>query len=209
MRSVLLRIVMTFALAGFGAAAGCQTNTAPISDAPAPSANGSFASNNPADCLPAITLIDQHGAALSLASLKGKLVLIDFIYTNCGTACPVLTSRFAQIARRLGSELGSQIAMVSITLDPEHDHPAQLLEYTKTHDASRDGWLLLTGKPEDIDAVLRLYRIKREREPDGTIAHVTTSFLIGPDGKQMRMYDEMEVAPATVIADIERALAKG
>ena len=46
-------------------------------------------------------------------------------------------------------------------------------------------------------------------ESDGTITHVATSFLIGPNGKQMRMYDAMEVAPATVVADIERALAKG
>ncbi len=209
MHSLLVRIALTLALAGFGAASGCQTNTAPISDAPPQSANGSFASTNPADCLPAITLIDQHGAAISLASLKGKLVLIDFIYASCATACPVLTSRFAQIARRLSGKLGSQITMVSITLDPEHDHPAQLLDYAKTHDANRDGWRLLTGKPEDIDAVLRLYGIKRERAPDETIAHVATSFLIGPNGRQIRMYDAMEVAPATVIADIERALTKG
>jgi protein SCO1/2 len=121
----------------------------------------------------------------------------------------VLTSRFAQIANRLGSKLGSQITIVSVTLDPEHDHPPQLLEYAKTHDADRKGWLLLTGKPEDIDAVLRIYRIKRERESDGTIAHVATSFLVGADGKQMRTYNAMEVAPNTVVGDIEHALANG
>jgi len=71
------------------------------------------------------------------------------------------------------------------------------------------GWLLLTGKPEDIDAVLRIYRIKRERESDGTIAHVATSFLVGADGKQMRTYNAMEVAPNTVVGDIEHALANG
>jgi len=205
----LLHATFLIGLAGYVVSAGCETNTAPISDAPAQSADGSFASNNPADCLPPIMLTDQHGRTISLASLKGNLVLIDFIYTNCATACPVLTSRFAQIARNLGGELGSKVTMVSVTLDPEHDHPLQLLEYAKTHEASRDGWLLLTGKPEDIDAVLRLYRIKRERESDGTIAHVATSFLIGPNGKQTRMYNAMDVAPATVIADIERALAKG
>jgi protein SCO1/2 len=209
MRTLLIRVVLAFGLAVFGAAAGCETNTAPIPDAPAQSADGSFASNNPTDCLPPIMLTDQHGTKISLASLKGKLVLIDFIYTSCATACPVLTSRFAQIASRLGGELGSKITMVSITLDPEHDHPPQLLEYAKTHEASRDGWLLLTGKPEEVDAVLSIYRIKRERESDGTIAHVATCFLIGPNGKQLRMYDAMEVAPATVVADIERALAKG
>lgn len=206
---VLLRIAFAIGLAGFGAALGCETNTAPIPDTPAQSANGSFPSNNPVDSLPAINLIDQHGATVSLASLKGKPVLIDFIYANCATACPVLTSRFAQIAKKLGGNLGSKVTMVSITLDPEHDHPAQLLDYAKTHDANRDGWLLLTGKPEDIDAVLRIYQIKRQREPDGTIAHVATSFLIGADGKQMRMYNAMEVAPDTVGGDIDRALVNG
>ena len=209
MRLLLIRIVLAFGLAGFGVLASCETNTAPIPNAPAQSANGSFASNNPADCLPAITLTDQHGRRVSLGSLKGRPVLIDFIYANCATACPVLTSRFAQIANRLGSKLGSQITIVSVTLDPEHDHPPQLLEYAKTHDADRNGWLLLTGKPEDIDAVLRIYRIKRERESDGTIAHVATSFLVGADGKQMRTYNAMEVAPNTVVGDIEHALANG
>jgi cytochrome oxidase Cu insertion factor (SCO1/SenC/PrrC family) len=209
MRLLLIRIVLAFGLAGFGVLASCETNTTPIPNAPAQSANGSFASNNPADCLPAITLTDQHGRRVSLGSLKGRPVLIDFIYANCATACPVLTSRFAQIANRLGSKLGSQITIVSVTLDPEHDHPPQLLEYAKTHDADRKGWLLLTGKPEDIDAVLRIYRIKRERESDGTIAHVATSFLVGADGKQMRTYNAMEVAPNTVVGDIEHALANG
>jgi protein SCO1 len=209
MSTLLTRVVLALGLAVFGAAAGCETNTAPIPDVPAQSADGSFASNNPADCLPPIILTDQHGTKISLASLKGKLVLIDFIYTSCATACPVLTSRFAQIASRLGVQLGSKVTMVSITIDPEHDRPAQLLEYARTHEVSRDGWLLLTGKPEEVDAVLRIYRIKREREPDGTIAHVATSFLIGPDGRQLRMYNAMEVAPATVVAEIERALAKG
>lgn len=209
MRIVLIRLVLALGLAGLCATASCETNTAPIPDAPAPSANGSFASNNHADCLPPITLIDQHGTTISLASLKGKPVLIDFIYANCATACPVLTSRFAQIANRLGGELGTKIIMVSISIDPEHDHPPQLLAYAKTHEANRDGWLLLTGNPQHIDAVLSLYRIKRDRESDGTIAHVASSFLIGSDGKQIRMYNAMEVAPTTVIADIERALANG
>jgi cytochrome oxidase Cu insertion factor (SCO1/SenC/PrrC family) len=202
---ILLRVAFAFGLAGLGAFNGCDSNTAPLPSAPA-SAEGSFPANNPADSLPAIDLVDQYGATVSLASLKGKPVLIDFIYTNCATACPVLTARFAQIAHKLGENLGSRVTMVSITLDPEHDHPAQLLEYAKTHEVNRDGWILLTGKPENIDALLRIYRIKREREPDGTIAHVATSFLVGGNGRQLRMYNAMEVAPDTVVGDIDRAL---
>ncbi|MBI3759780.1 MAG: SCO family protein [Deltaproteobacteria bacterium] len=203
---------IAFAIGLFFAAAlcsGCDANSTPISDTPAQASNGSFPTSNPADCLPAINLIDQHGKTVSLASLKGKPVLIDFIYANCATACPVLTSRFAKIAKGLGHNLGSKITMVSITLDPEHDHPAQLLEYAKTHDANHDGWLLLTGKPGDIDAVLSIYKIKREREPDGTISHVATSFLVGADGKQVRLYNAMEVAPETVVGDVDHALGNG
>ena len=210
---VLLRIAFALWLTTFIAAFGCETNTAPIPETPAQSSSGSFASSNAADCLPAIDLVDQHGATVSLATLKGKPVLIDFIYAKCATACPVLTSRFAQIAGRLGADLGTKVTMVSVTIDPEHDHPAQLLDYARTHNADRDGWLLLTGKPGDVDALLRIYRLKREREPDGTIAHVTTSFLVGADGRQIRMYDTMEVAPDTVVGDIDRtfprALPKG
>jgi cytochrome oxidase Cu insertion factor (SCO1/SenC/PrrC family) len=211
--SITLALVrIAFALGLIGSTAfGCDSNTAPIPDVPAQSSNessnGSFASNNTADCLPAIDLTDQHGAKVSLAALKGKPVLIDFIYANCATACPVLTARFAQIAGKLGGDLGTHATMVSITIDPEHDHPTQLLDYARTHNADRDGWLLLTGTPADIEAVLHIYQLKREREPDGTIAHVTTSFLVGADGRQIRMYDTMEVAPSTVVGDIAAALA--
>ena len=209
---VLLRIAFALGLGG-ATAFGCETNTAPIPDTPAQSSNGtlngSFASDNAADCLPAIDLVDQHSAKVALAALKGKPVLIDFIYANCTTACPVLTSRFAQIARKLGGDLGPKVTMVSITIDPEHDHPAQLLDYARTHNADRNGWLLLTGRPADIDSVLRIYRLKREREPGGTIAHLATSFLVGADGRQIRMYDTMEVAPETVVADIDRTFPKG
>jgi cytochrome oxidase Cu insertion factor (SCO1/SenC/PrrC family) len=207
-------IRLAFAIALLGITAfGCDSNTAPIPDEPAQSSsgpsNGSFASSNDADCLPTIALVDQHGAKVSLAALKGKPVLIDFIYANCDSACPLMTARFAQIAGRLGSNLGTKVTMVSITIDPEHDHPAQLLDYAKTHAADRDGWLLLTGKPADIDAVLHIYGLKREREADGSVAHVTTSFLVGPNGRQIRMYATLEVTPDTVVGDIDRALPKG
>jgi len=56
-------------------------------------ARGDYPAANGNDCLPAVTLIDQHGASVSLASLKGKPVLIDFIYTSCASTCPLLTKR--------------------------------------------------------------------------------------------------------------------
>jgi len=203
----LLRIALVAGFIGI-AAFGCNSNTAETPEPASQSPRGSFAANNPADCLPAIDLVDQHGAKVSLAALKGKPVLINFIYASCATVCPLMTSRFVQIAGNLGGDLGTKVTMVSITIDPEHDHPAQLLDYARTHNADRKGWLMLTGTPADIETVMRIYRLNREREPDGSIAHVTTSFLVGADGRQIRMYSTMEVSPDTVVGDLERAFPR-
>jgi protein SCO1/2 len=189
--------------------AGCDRNTSAISAVPASASNGSFPAHDDADCLPNIPLIDQYGHHMSLASLKGRLVLIDFFYANCPTACPLLTAKFAAVAKLLGRDLGSKVTLVSVTIDPEHDHSAELLEYAKSHEANYKGWLFLTGKPTDVVNVMRRYGLRRERAADGTLSHVATCFLIGPDGRQRRLYDALDVKAATVVADVDRAAARG
>ena len=89
-------------------------------------ARGDYPAANGNNCLPDVSLIDQHGAAVSLASFKGKPVLIDFIYTSCASTCPMLTAKMAAIAHQLGPALGAGVTIVSISLDPEHDTPAAL-----------------------------------------------------------------------------------
>ncbi len=170
---------------------------------------GSYAAANSADCLPAITLLDQHGHDVTLASLKGRPVLIDFIYTTCPGPCPLMTARMAAVAKLLGPKLGRQVTFVSITIDPEHDHPVELEKYAREFKADEAGWLFLTGTPAQIDHVLALYHLRSGRNPDGTISHSAASFLLGPDGHQVRQYQPLEVKASAVVADIERALGRG
>ena len=82
---------------------------------------GGFAVVDSSDCLPPTALLDQHGQKVSLADLKGKPILFDFIYTSCPGECLTLTQRMKRIATALGPELGKQARLVSITVDPEHD----------------------------------------------------------------------------------------
>ena len=171
-------------------------------------AAGDYPAANGNNCLPDVSLIDQHGSAVSLASLKGKPVLIDFIYTSCASTCPVLTAKMVSVARELGPALGANVTMVSITLDPEHDSPAQLASYAKSQGANAAGWLFLTGKPAQIDQVLALFKLRRTREDDGSIMHSVSAFLLGPDGHQLRQYNALDVSAAAVVADIDRSRNK-
>lgn len=170
---------------------------------------GDYPAANANNCLPDVSLIDQHGAAVSLASLKGKPVLIDFIYTSCASTCPLLTAKMAAVAHKLGPALGADVTIVSISLDPEHDTPAALADYAKSHDADARGWIFLTGPPVKIDQVLALFNLRRTRESNGSITHSIAAFLLGPDGHQLRQYNALDVSPEAVADDIDRAGNKG
>ena len=196
----LRSLAVAMVLALIAAFAACRRPPDPV---------GSYAATNQADCLPDVMLLDQNGRNLSLASLKGKPALIDFVYTTCHGPCPMLTSKLALIAERLGPQLGSKVTLVSITLDPEHDHPAELSEYARSHGADKSGWLFLTGSPAQIEQVLAAYKLYRRREADGSVTHMVSAFLLGPDGRQVRIYNAIEVKPETVTADIETLLRQG
>ena len=76
-------------------------------------------------------------------------------------------------------------------------------------DRELPGWRALPDTPAQIDDYLAIYKIKRTREADGSIDHVTASFLLGPDGRQIRQYDGIAVTPATMADDVGRAMSHG
>src|SRR4051812_7161577 len=80
---------------------------------------------------PSFNLTSQDGVQVSLADFRGKVVAVTFIYTFCADACQVLTPMMSLVQDQLGPDFGTNIAFVSITLDPERDTPAVLKEYAQ------------------------------------------------------------------------------
>jgi protein SCO1 len=156
----------------------------------------------PANCLTDIKLVDQSGSNVSLASLKGKPMLVDFIYTTCPGPCLMETAKFANVALRLGDKLGSKVTLVSITVDPEHDGPKQLLQYSQQQGADAKGWYFLTGSPADIDRALAGFKIIREKEPDGSVGHVVSMVLVNGDGAKVHEYSGEVVKAQTLTTDL-------
>jgi protein SCO1 len=192
LRSVVIAVSITTSLF---AVAGCHHDS-----------EGSAAA---ASCLTDTKLVDQNGNTVALTSLKGKPLVVDFIYTSCPGPCLMETAKLANVALRLGNDLGSKVTIVSISVDPEHDGPKQLLDYSRQQGADEKGWYFLTGGPGDIDRALAGFKLSRQVEPDGSVGHLVDMMLIGSDGRLIREYNGEIVKAQDIVDDVRKTLNKG
>ena len=104
-----------------------------------------------------LELINQDGETLRFFDdvLKDKVVVINFIFTNCQGACPLVTHKLTLVRDGLEGRIGDPIQFVSLSLDPARDTPAAMKEFAKTHNADHDGWVFLTGKSENLDYIIK------------------------------------------------------
>ena len=71
------------------------------------------------------------------------------------------------------------------------------------------GWLFLTGSPANIERVLAAFQLRRKRDADGSVEHITGVFILDPNGHELHEYDGEIVKPAPVISDLQQVLARG
>jgi cytochrome oxidase Cu insertion factor (SCO1/SenC/PrrC family) len=104
-----------------------------------------------------LELINQDGETVRFFDdvLKDKVVVINFIFTNCEGACPLITHKLTLVRDQLEGYIGDPIQFVSLSLDPQRDTPAAMKEFAKTHKADHDGWVFLTGKADHLDAIIK------------------------------------------------------
>jgi len=116
-----------------------------------------YAATTATYAIPDVELIDQLGTSVSLRELlqADQPIALNFIFTTCTTICPVMTATFAQMRRELG-DAGSDLRLVSISIDPEYDRPDKLKAYSEQFHAGT-GWDFLTGDSADIVQVLRSF----------------------------------------------------
>ena len=129
--------------------------------------------------VPDTELVDQNGRTIHLYSdlVKGrKAVVINTMFTTCGTICPMVGVRISGLQRSLGACSHDEYSLISISVDPTVDTPERLREWGQKFGAGRC-WSLLTGPKADVDAALRALHLLL---PD-KLSH-SPSVLIGHDG---------------------------
>jgi len=159
---------------------------------------------------PSFALVDQAGQAVASAELGGKVVLANFIFTNCTDVCPLLTGTMARIRDELRAArlLGDKAVLLSFSVDPEHDTPALLADYGARFDARPDEWKLLTGDKAQIDELLTVgFKVgapRVARPGAAEIAHTDRFALIDRDGQLRALFRGDDLNVGQVIEEIRR-----
>ena len=153
---------------------------------------------------PSFALIDQEGEPVSSDALRGKVLLVDFVFTQCPGPCPILTSRHVSLQRELSPELRARTRFVSISLDPERDTPEALRAYAEARGADLADWSFLTGEAEAVAAVVKGFGVGTIRRDDGTIDHLVATFVVDDNGRIAEHFLGLEYETS----DLREALAR-
>jgi protein SCO1/2 len=158
---------------------------------------------------PEFTLTNQDGERTSLASLRGKVVAITFIYTTCADTCPLLTAKMVSLQDRLGPDFGPQVQFLSITVDPARDTPAVLKRYSEGQGAHGTGWAFLTGTRSEIRAVTKHYGVYYRKTFRGDVDHTFLTSLVDQDGMLRVQYLGVRFDPNELLRDLLTLVREG
>jgi cytochrome oxidase Cu insertion factor (SCO1/SenC/PrrC family) len=102
------------------------------------------------------TLIDQDGAEKKFYSelLADKVVLINFMFTQCRDACPLMTQRLRAVRQQLGDRFGQAVYFLSLSVDPLHDTVQLLKSFAQKHKVDEPGWRFLTAEANTMTRLL-------------------------------------------------------
>ena len=122
---------------------------------------------------------DQHGEAVTKASLTGQPYVANFVFTTCRTVCPLLTSKMVRLQRELP---GLPVHFVSFSVDPEHDTLEALLAYAQQWNADEQRWLLLETTTTGLAELARGFHVTAERTDAGLDAVMHSAVFVLVDG---------------------------
>jgi cytochrome oxidase Cu insertion factor (SCO1/SenC/PrrC family) len=143
--------------------------------------------------VPQFSLVERDGRRITLSDLRGKIWIVNFIYTNCPDTCPIQSAQMRQFQEEFQNE--KDLRLVSITVDPKRDTPEVLSEYAKRFSADAGRWLFLTGEKETIHNFaqegfhLGAVEIPHEKRPESGATHThSPRFVLVDREAQIRGY---------------------
>lgn len=166
---------------------------------------------------PDFQLVNQSGETINLSDFKGKIVVIDWIFTRCTDICLTQTRRFKKLQDELKEKqlFEKDVVLVSISIDPKHDTPEVLDAYAEKSGADNSGWHFLTGDFLTVQKVMgdySYYAAKRFPKPEVadrhhpdteyTFSHQERIYIIDQNGNLAKVNEGDSLSVSRVLQDI-------
>ncbi len=150
-----------------------------------------------------LALTDHNGRAVTLASFKGKLVVLFFGYTHCPDVCPTTLSDMAEAFKLMPDGAPEKVQVLFVSVDPERDTPEILKAYVPYFHPS---FLGLLGAPEQVAQVAKEFRVvyRKHMEPGATdylVDHSAGSYVLDGRGRP-RLYLPYGHTPRDIAHDL-------
>lgn len=148
------------------------------------------------ETVPQFTLYDQQGETFAINRVRGKWVVMNFIYTRCpiATMCPAATARMYDLQRTAREQGRDDLELLSITLDPAYDTPAVLKSYAEARGIDGKNFHFLTGPEGAVRDLLVQFGVIVE-PGDNFLKHTLATILINPQGKIVHRVDGTSWSP--------------
>lgn len=138
--------------------------------------------------VPPFQMTDSEGRPFNSSQLAGKVWIVDFIYTNCPGACPLMTSQMHRMQEKLKSD--SDVRLVSISVDPDRDTPPVLEAFAKRFGGPAPDWVFLTGSPATVH--LLAHDVFKVGDLIKTMDHSTRFMLVDKRGHLRGYYSTFD-----------------
>jgi protein SCO1 len=179
--------------------AGCGGTQAPAGGVTTPSPYAGI--NASSMRAPNFTLHDQHGQAVTLSAMRGKFVLLTFLYVHCTNVCPVIAEQLNEALLQLPRASRAQVRVLAVSVDPKGDTPSAVAHFIAVHRLLPQ-FLYLTGTAHSLLPVWNDYHVASVQGPQGlVVGHSALVLLLNRDLKPAVIYDST-VTPEQVLHDL-------
>jgi protein SCO1 len=155
--------------------------------------------------LAGVHLRDQNGAVLPPEQLSGKLLLLNFIFTRCGSVCPTQTRALSRVRRALAPSIKEQVRFVSVSLDPEHDTAQNLNDFAQNNQATDAAWSFVAASAGATQLLTQRLQLGQNPDPQPAPAgHGSSLYLFDGTGRLVQRYVGAPLDESRLVADLTR-----
>jgi putative membrane protein len=139
----------------------------------------------PARAAPGFRLTDQNGRTLALSSLRGKVVVLNFMDPHCTDICPLVSQEFVDAQHDLGKAAG-HVVFAAVNVNQFFNRVSDVAAFSNEHQLSSiPSWHFFTGPLNSLQATWRGYAVAvTAPNPNADIVHTSVMYFIGPDGRE-------------------------